>query len=339
MSKNFTICVGSVGSGLFYSRDGGDNWNQSPIKVPVAPWAVWIQIRAVAPSPFHKGVLLAGSDVGLYRSDDAGATWDHVPSPADGGPQIWSIAWHPEEPDTVFVGCAPGAIHRSRDQGKTWQTLPVPCGERSPVGATHITSIRFDPTDSNKIWAGVEVEGVVRSVDGGDSWTQLPPIGERLQERDVHDVVPTPFGKILVTGPDGLFTSTDDGKSFKLHKFPAFPVPEPAAVKVGVQTYARGMAVKTDDPKTIFVGTGDYVPGKIGGIEVTRNGGESWEPAEFSKPPNSTIYLFATNPVDPETLVAASTYGYIYVSQDGGRYWKKSEREFGEVRGLAWIPN
>lgn len=339
MGKDFSIVVGTVGSGLFYSRDSGRNWKQSPIKVPVAPWAVWIQIRAVAVAPYHPGLIFAGADVGLYRSDDAGATWVHVPSPADGGPQIWSIAWHPDEPDTVFVGCAPGAIHRSRDCGATWETLPVPCGQRSPVGATHITSIRFDPRDHKTIWAGVEVEGVIVSRDGGDSWVELPPIGDRLQERDVHDVLATPDGLLLVAGPDGLYKSRDEGQSFELHKFPAFPEPEPAAVAAGVQTYARGMAVKTDDPNTLFIGTGDYVPGQIGAIEVSHDGGNHWSPAQLSTTPNSTIYLFATHAADADVIVAASTYGNIFVSEDGGEHWQKTKREFGEVRGLAWLPN
>ena len=339
MGKDFTIIVGTVGSGLFYSRDGGKAWSQSPIAVPTAPWAVWIQFRAVAVSPYNSNLVLAGSDVGLYRSTDGGGSWTHVPSPADGGPQIWSIAWHPDEPETVFIGCAPGAIHRSRDGGKHWHTPPVPCGERSPVGATHITSMRFDPRDHQTIWAGVEVEGVIVSRDGGDSWTALPPIGTRLQERDVHDVIATPRGKLLVSGPDGLYWSLDEGRSFTLHKFPPFPEPEPAAIAAGVQTYARGMAIKTDDPDTLFIGTGDYVPGKIGGIEVSHDGGEHWAPAKLSATPNSTIYLFATHSADPNVIVAASTYGNIFASSDGGESWQKCSREFGEVRGLAWLPN
>lgn len=337
--RDFTILVGSVGSGVFYSRDSGKRWQQSRMSVPVAPWAVWIQIRALAVSPHHRNLVLAGSDVGLYRSEDAGASWQHLPSPADGGPQIWSITWHPDEPDTLFLGTAPGAIHRSRDRGASWQTLPVPCKERSPVGATHITSIRFDPRDHKTLWAGVEVEGVVVSRDGGDSWQALPPIGERLQEHDVHDVMATPDGKVLLTSPDGLYFSRNEGRSFTLHKFPAFPDPEPAALAVGVQTYARGMAVKTDDPKTLFVGTGDYVPGKVGAIQVSHDGGEHWSLAETSHIPNSTIYVFATHPADPNVLIAASTYGNIFTSTDAGSHWSKCSREFGEVRGLAWLPN
>ena len=38
-------------------------------------------------------------------------------------------------------------------------------------------------------------------------------------------------------------------------------------------------------------------------------------------------------------IVAASLYGYVYVSEDGGESWSKRQREFGEIRALALTPN
>jgi len=340
MSGDFTILLGTVGAGMFYSRDGGEVWTQSVMKVPVPPWGPWIRVRAVAASPFKKGVVLAGSDAGLYRSDDNGARWEHVPTPADGPYiHIWALTWHPDEPDTIFMGIAPAAIYRSKDAGKSWQVLPTPVDPRCAVGSTHITSIVIDPRDHRKIWAAVEASGILFSEDGGDSWVHLPQPGPRVQNIDIHGVAVLPSGKLLATTPDGVWTSTDEGHSYSLHKFPIQWPPEPAAVAVDVETYCRGIAQKADDPNTIFVATGDYVPGKVGGIQRSTDGGESWTPAELSVTPNSTVYLFATNKANPDRVVAASNYGYVYVSEDAGKHWTKTPREFGEVRGLAWLPN
>ena len=40
-----------------------------------------------------------------------------------------------------------------------------------------------------------------------------------------------------------------------------------------------------------------------------------------------------------DVMVAASIYGYVYVSADGGDSWDKLQKEFGEIRSLALTPN
>ena len=135
----------------------------------------------------------------------------------------------------------------------------------------------------------------------------------------------------MATTPDGIWTSTDEGQSWSLHGFPRFS-------DRGI-SYCRGVALKADDPNVMFVGNGDFVPGKVGAIQRSTDGGQTWQAAPLPVVPNSTMYWFATNPADPDFIVANSLHGYVYTSQDGGASWNKSEREFGEVRALAWVPN
>ena len=37
----------------------------------------------------------------------------------------------------------------------------------------------------------------------------------------------------------------------------------------------------------------------------------------------------------PNVVAAASLFGYVYVSEDGGDTWSKLKKEFGEIRALA----
>ena len=54
---------------------------------------------------------------------------------------------------------------------------------------------------------------------------------------------------------------------------------------------------------------------------------------------NSVVYWLANNPEMPNVVAAASRFGYVYVSEDGGNSWSKLQKEFGEIRALAVTPN
>lgn len=327
-----TICVGTVGSGVWTSTDSGAHWRQARMEVPFEAQPGEIQIRALAAAPSNASLLFAGSEAGIYRSDDAGGYWDHLESPVDGS-QVWSIAVHPLDPDIILVGAKPPSLYRTRDGGFTWDELPLHASQKCFAGPPKITSIVFDPRDTETIWLSVEIDGVYRSRDGGDSWQQLPARGDKDINEDVHCLALSlaKREKVLTATPDGIWTSEDDGDTWSLHEFPRF------FEKRGI-SYCRGVGIKADDPNVILVANGNMVPGRTGAIQRSTDGGASWNPAVLSQTPNSTMYWFATHPADPDFIVANSLFGYVYVSRDAGETWQKIEREFGEVRALAWVP-
>jgi photosystem II stability/assembly factor-like uncharacterized protein len=332
--KDFTICVGTVGAGVWYSPNGGEKWRRSKMNLPFHAEPGEIQIRSFAVYPQDPNRILAGSEVGLYRSEDKGATWDLVESPVPDGAQIWSLAVHPTNPDIIFFGTKPPVVYRSTNGGKSWETLAIPIVDRCFAGAPKVTNIVFDPRDPRSIWVGVEIDGVYCSRDGGDTWVHLPPLGDNFLNQDVHGLTiglskPT---KIHVTTPDGIWTSTTEGESWTLHGFPRF-------FEKDKISYCRGVALKADNPDVIFVGNGDFIPGKTGAIQRSTDGGQTWESAKLPKTPNSTIYWFGTHPANPNIIVANSLHGYVYISTDGGASWEKVEQEFGEIRAMAWTPN
>jgi photosystem II stability/assembly factor-like uncharacterized protein len=332
--KDFTICVGTVGAGVWYSPNGGEKWRRSKMNLPFHAEPGEIQIRALAVYPQDPNRILAGSEVGLYRSEDKGATWDLVESPIEDYAQIWSVAVHPTNPDIIFAGTKPPGLHRSTDGGKHWEKLPIPIAERCFAGAPKVTNIVFDPRDHRSVWVGVEIDGVYCSRDGGDTWTHLPPLGDNFLNQDVHGLTiglgkPT---KLHVTTPDGIWTSTTEGESWTLHGFPRF-------FERDKISYCRGVALKQGNPDVIFVGNGDFIPGRTGAIQRSTDGGETWEAAKLPTEPNSTIYWFGTHPADPEIIVANSLHGYVYTSTNGGESWNKVQQEFGEIRAIAWAPN
>jgi photosystem II stability/assembly factor-like uncharacterized protein len=327
MSQDFTLCVGTVGGGLSCSPDGGATWNR--IRNPIPSES---NVRALSVYPDNPHRILAGTDVGLFRSDDAGETWAHIESMV-AETQIWSVAVDPADSNTIFVGARPDAF-RSRDGGKTWDQLSLGVTLPCPIGIPRTTNVIVDPRDRNTIWAGIEVDGVYKSFDGGDTWTHLPDLGPDPFQGDIHGLAlrTMPSSAVYATTPFGIATSTDEGESWDYHYFPKFRDSDQ-------RSYCRGVMLKADDPNVIFVGNGDTIPGVTGAIQRSRDGGQTWEALPLPVVPNSVIYWFATHPEVPNVIAAASIYGYVYVSEDGGDSWQKREREFGEIRSLAVMPN
>ena len=67
MANNFTICVGTVGTGAWVSPDGGESWRQ----VRTGLWSE-SRIFGFAVHPGQPRTVLAGADDGIYRSEDGG---------------------------------------------------------------------------------------------------------------------------------------------------------------------------------------------------------------------------------------------------------------------------
>jgi photosystem II stability/assembly factor-like uncharacterized protein len=327
MADDYTIGVGTVGGGLSFSHDGGETWRR--IRQPLPSEC---NVRTLQVYPDNAQRLLAGTDVGLYRSEDNGMTWSKLPSPME-ELQIWSLAIDPVNPDIIFVGTRPAGF-RSRDGGQTWEELAMGVNLNCPIGTPRTTNMIVDPRDHRTIWAGIEVDGVYKSQDSGRTWQQLSALGPDPFHGDIHGLalrVGEPAA-LFATSPFGIASSTDEGESWKYHYFPKFHAEDG-------RSYCRGVAFKADDANVMFVGNGDTIPGVTGAIQISRDGGRSWQAAALPVAPNSVIYWFATHAARPNVIVAASLYGYVYVSEDGGESWSKRRREFGEIRALSLTPN
>ena len=323
MGKDYSICVGAVGfgGGVWHSPDGGVTWNRIRDPFPLGS-----QVRGLAVYPDAPHRLLAGSDYGLYCSEDTGATWEKMWSPMDGMP-IWSIAIDPVDTQTIFVGVKPAALFRSQDGGASWRKLSVQMAQECHIGPPMVTMLMVDPQDHHIVWAGVEVDGVYRSLDGGDTWTHIAG----GVHPDIHGMAISLGApkKVLASTPREIFATTDLGESWQsVVTTERFPL-----------RYSRGIAIKPDDPNVLFAALGDTAIGSTGAIQRSTDGGATWETRPLPVEPNSNIWSLATHPADPQRVLAASLFGEIYSSRDAGDSWQKLKREFSEVGALAWTPN
>lgn len=143
------------------------------------------------------GMVYAGTNDGLYRSTDNGASWTRN---ADGVPHVPVTALGARG-GVVFAGTATGRLYRSGDDGGTWDTLEI-----SFSTATVATILL---TRSGAVLVGTWGYGLHRSLDGGRTWSKVGPAV------DVLALAESPDGIIVAGaayGAEGtLFRSTDDG--------------------------------------------------------------------------------------------------------------------------------
>lgn len=327
MGDKGVILVGTLGESLFRSEDGGEAWEWMGLRQGFHTDGL---VRAFANVPDKPEVVYAGTDLGLYRSEDTGRTWKPMDSPAT---HVWTITVDPADSRVLFVGTgspiAP-AVYRSNDAGKTWDRRPLEVSETCPnVSVPRVSAIAIDPADSANIWLSLEVDGVRHSTDGGDTWEPLNAISPNP---DVHNamVVSNNGAKtVFIVFSDDMYTSKDNGGTWK---------------SVDVQNtfpwgYIRGIAARPDNPDVVFVTAGDFIPGWIGTVMRSKDGGGTWEELSLPVQPNSTMWTISINPADSNVVYSSSMFGYLYRSDDGGDSWKKLWREFGEVYTIMCIPN
>ena len=328
MASNCILYAGTVGQGVWRSLDNGETFQRH-----CAGMFMEAEVRALAADPSEPGTLYAGTDAGLYRTTNGGDRWIRAEAPFDpgngwpAGISIWSVLVHPKNPDLIYVGTCPSAIYRSRDGGNKWEKLNAALTpECPPIVYSRVTCLKADPNDDAVIWAGVEIDCVWRSDDTGDTWLRL---AEGLSSPDIHDLafLPGAPGTVYASTNNDLNVSRDNGATWQpQHVKERFPF-----------AYCRGLAAKSGDANTLFLGNGNGPPGTAGALQVSRDAGRTWQQAALTPPPNSTVWAFATNPGAPNLLFCVSINGYLYRSEDGAENWTKCAHEFGEVRSLALV--
>src|SRR5262245_57362461 len=271
---DYHINLGTAGWGVWHSPDAGKSWVRHRKPLPRNS-----RIQALAVVPGEPGGLMAAGDTGLFASHDGGASWERVGAAGD-LPTVWTLAVDPTDPKTVFAGTRPTGVYRSRDGGRSWKRLDVPAAAECSIGQAFITRVLVDQDDPRIVWAGVEIDGVFRSLDGGDTWTKLV---RGLHDPDVHDMALARSNppRAYVSTNGELFWSDDRGETWTpIGVKSRWPLP-----------YARGIAVKPDEPRVLFAGCGETTTGETGSVLRSDDGGQTWRSLPWPNRPNATGWV------------------------------------------------
>jgi photosystem II stability/assembly factor-like uncharacterized protein len=221
--------------------------------------------------------ILAGTENGIFRSEDEGRTWKEA-SHGLTAPHVRWIAFHPDDSRLVLAGTEPANIFISHDSGDSWRACPEVAQLRdrfrwSLPYSPEAGCVRGFAFHASRIYAAVEVGGVLISEDSGESWRLAdgsdgkpnlagPP--EPFVYPDVHSLEVHLSSQELVYAPTGggFYRSNDGGKTWKLF----------------YDCYCRAVWVDLGNPNHMILGPADGVD-RNGRIEESRDGGETWSPA------------------------------------------------------------
>ena len=286
----------------------------------------------------YRKVLIASASGGVFKSDNAGVTWESIFDRYGAG-SIGSVKFDQNDLNTIWVGTGESAnrnssawgdgIYKSIDGGKTFTNMGLK--------STHqIAEIEIHPNNSNivyaaavgHLWGYSGERGLFKTIDGGNSWEKvlggLPDDGKTgCTEIIFHPTNPDimfagfyhrlrqPASFISGGEKGGLFKSVDGGKSWR-------------KVTNGLAKGKSGMidiSIHLSNPDIMVMAyeadekIPDAEPGT--GVYISYDGGDSWN--FLLKHAVRPFYhgQIEIDPINPENIYVVSR-GFM-ISNDGGK--------------------
>ncbi len=332
-SQPFTFYMGATGGGVWKTTDYGSTW----VNVSDGYFATGsIGAIAVAETDPNVVVVGTGSDglrsnviigKGVYRSEDAGRTWEHKGLEDVGN--IGSVLIHPGDAALVYVAAignpfAPSAdrgVYRTEDGGDNWEKVLF------VSDSTGAVDLEFAPDNPEEIYAtlwrgerkpwtiisGAREGGVYKSEDGGDSWAELTG-GLPGGLRGKADLATSPAAPdrvwVLIEAPaneGGVYRSDDRGATWtQITDF------QPIRNR---PFYYTNLEVHPRNP--------DILWGMAEGFYRSEDGGRTWTSQEVPHGDNHDMWV---NPDDPDIFIQSNDGG-ANVTLDGGRTWSTQHNQ------------
>ncbi|HAK54005.1 MAG TPA: glycosyl hydrolase, partial [Acidobacteria bacterium] len=212
----WSIDSGSMDGGIYKTTDGGDTWARLEGGLPTGVMVGKTSVSVSPADPDRVWALIEAADDegGVYRSDDAGETWQRVNRER----RLLQRAWYyihiyadPVDVDTVYA--LNTGFYKSTDGGRTYERIAVPHGDNHDLW--------LNPEDPS-VMINANDGGANVSFTGGRAWStqQNQPTAE-IYRITVDDQFPyrvygaqqdNSTASVLSRGP-GDFYSVGGGES------------------------------------------------------------------------------------------------------------------------------
>ncbi len=329
------IYAGTASGGIFKSDDQGLNW--MPIFDDELTLAIGdMEIAATDPNLIYVGTgeanagggSLAYDGNGVYKSDDAGASWQHLGLENIGS--VGKVEIDPQNPDRVYVAAmgnlfgnnAERGVYRTTDGGENWENILY---LSDSTGAIDLAIHPFNPDTIYAVtWERIRrphrrdyagpTSGIHRSYDGGDTWTELTtglPFGELNRIGiDISASDPNILYAVVAIGDgnfEGVYKTEDGGDTWEA-------MPGNGIGGAPFMWWFGQIFVHPTNPDISYVFSLN--------VFRTTDGGTNW----FNSFPGVHVdqHGLYIHPADPQFVVLGNDGG-VYISHTGGNTWTKVE--------------
>jgi photosystem II stability/assembly factor-like uncharacterized protein len=270
-------------AGMPIAEPEGRGPSDFPIPLPASPSVQALMVT-------RERTVYAGSfGLGVFRSDDRGATWIPV---NEGMTDRFILSLAAADDGVIYAGTFRGGIFESRNGGKTWQAA------NQGLKRLEIKTLLIH---GGMIYAGTG-DGLYRRTLRGEEWSVVT---KGLDETLVHSVA---------IGTDRtLYVGTSGRGVLRYDNNPHGPgwtrLSQGLMDHEGlVENFIRVVTVDKDNG--LYVGTFD------GGVFASADAGKSWRPISRALPNDSIRGIIASD----KGLFVATGRG-VFRSQDQGRKW------------------
>jgi photosystem II stability/assembly factor-like uncharacterized protein len=280
------------GGGLWVSRDGGHSWSE-------VAGLRGQSIRAFVQAPSNAALLFAGTLEGVFRSEDAGATWTLISPPGSHEiHEVESLAIDPANPDVVYAG----TWHlpwKTTDGGKNWNSI-----KKGVIDDSDVFSIIIDPEKPRIVYASA-CSGIYKSESGGELFRKVEGIPSTARRTRVLRQDPANRATVYAGTTEGLYKTTDAGHSFKR--------------MTGEDVIVNDVYVDPSNAQRVLLATdrGGVLASDDGAVTFTQsNSGISERKVEallVDRENAARVYAGVVND---------KKYGGVFLSENGGAQWK-----------------
>jgi photosystem II stability/assembly factor-like uncharacterized protein len=328
-----TYYMGSTGGGLWKTADNGLTWNNVSDGFFKSGTVGAIAVSESDPNVVvvgmgehaARGVMTSMGD-GVYRSTDAGRTWQHIG--LDLSRHISDVIIHPSDPDLLYVavqGAQYGdsedrGVYRSRDGGSSWEKV-LYVNQRS--GAS---SLSMDMSNPRILYAamwdhrrypwtmesGGAHSGLYKSIDGGTNWEPLKSgLPELMGKAGVSVSRANPdrvFAVIEAEGEKGgVYRSDNAGKSWKQVNNDR--------VNIARSWYYMEIFADPQDENIVYVLNAP--------VMKSIDGGTTFNPVPTPHGDNHHLWI---HPQDNQVMINSNDGG-ANISTNGGRTWSTQQNQ------------
>jgi photosystem II stability/assembly factor-like uncharacterized protein len=321
------VIIGTDHSGVLISEDGGTTFR------PSNAGFVTRQVSSIIPDPLQRGrvfvsTLFNGIDGGVYVSEDNGRTWQPA-STGLGANDVYALCAPPGNSRRLYAGTETG-VYYSDNSGGTWKRAEMkkagkptrkPGVKRASLVVDRPAAIEPEPQKGRQ--STKKSPSIPNGKPGRKPAPKKPVVRQDLTGH-VVELATTDTGVLYAASWDGLFRSDDIARGWE---------------RMDIGTY-RGrvfsVATAPRDPATVFAGTSE-------GLQMTRDGGETWTKVEIPIRNNlkdlTCIQEIAINPRNPQMMIIGSRRT-AYLTRDGGATWERIGRGigFGDITAIRFNP-